>query len=188
MEKVKVGLKLDKGAVLPSYAIRDDACMDLTAISVEYDPEIDCYIYHTGIHVEIPEGYEIEVRPRSSNRKKDCYLCNAPGTIDCGYTGEILVCYKNRVSYQVRLGVKTLLEMASSGNLASTEKVEEYEVRAERGDIDLEYAPYKVGEKIAQMKIIQCPRIEWELKDEFNVTERGDGGFGHTDNLEKKAG
>ena len=185
MEKVKVGLKLDKDAVVPSYAIRDDACMDLTAISVEYDPEIDCYIYHTGIHVEIPEGYEIEVKPRSSNRKTDCYLCNAPGTVDCGYTGEILVCYKNRTSYAIRTEMKYLWEAMDNPPHAAR-RYREYEDEAKKGDIDLEYAPYKVGEKVAQIKIIQCPRIEWELKYEFKRTERGDGSFGHTDNLEKK--
>lgn len=93
--KVKIK-KLNKLAVIPTYAKEGDAGMDLTAIGVEYDKDIDCEIYHTGIAVEIPKGYVGLIFPRSSNRKTNAYMTNHVGVIDSGYRGEILVCYKQR--------------------------------------------------------------------------------------------
>lgn len=44
----------------------------------------------TGIYVDIPEGYEIQMRSRSGLATKGIFLVNSPGTIDPGYTGEIM--------------------------------------------------------------------------------------------------
>lgn len=88
--------KLHDNAVLPSYAKTGDACMDITAIDCVYDAKRDCFVYHSGFAVEIPVGYEIQIRPRSSNRNTNAFMTNSPGTIDSGYRGEVLVCFKNR--------------------------------------------------------------------------------------------
>ena len=74
--------KLVEEAVIPTYAKPGDAGMDLTATSVEFDASNDNYIYHTGIAIEIPEGYVGLVFPRSSNRKTNAYMCNHVGVID----------------------------------------------------------------------------------------------------------
>lgn len=88
--------KLHPNAVIPQHAHIGDFCKDLTAVDVEYDPVKDCFVYHTGIAIEVPIGYVAMVFARSSNRNTDAYLPNAVGIIDSGYRGEILVSYKNR--------------------------------------------------------------------------------------------
>lgn len=88
--------KLSEDAVVPSYAKPNDAGLDLTAVSMEYNAENDQYVYSTGLAVEIPEGYIGLVYPRSSNRKTDAYMTNHVGVIDSGYRGEIMVTFKQR--------------------------------------------------------------------------------------------
>ena len=94
---MKVNIKkLNPNAVIPTYAKLGDAGMDLTAISVEYDRTNDCFIYKTGLAIEIPEGYVGLIFPRSSNRKTKAYMTNHVGVIDSGYRGEIMITFKNR--------------------------------------------------------------------------------------------
>ena len=89
--KVKVkrdNLELD----LPYYANPGDAGMDVRA-NIE-EPitlrSLERVIIPTGIRVNIPEGYEIQVRPRSGlAAKHGISICNSPGTIDMGFTNTI---------------------------------------------------------------------------------------------------
>lgn len=94
---MKVNIKkLNPNAVVPTYAKPGDAGMDLTAIDIEYNKTYDCFIYKTGLAIEIPEGYVGLIFPRSSNRKTEAYMTNHVGVIDSGYRGEIMVTFKNR--------------------------------------------------------------------------------------------
>jgi dUTP pyrophosphatase len=53
----------------------------------------------TGLIFEIPEGFELQVRPRSGvSLKTELYLPNSPGTIDCDYRGELKIMVGNRGS------------------------------------------------------------------------------------------
>lgn len=81
---MKVKIKLSDGAVMPTYAKPGDAGMDLTAISekVIVNEKFGYIEYGTGISLEIPEGYFIDIRPRSSISETGLFLANAPGTID----------------------------------------------------------------------------------------------------------
>lgn len=88
--------KLNKDAVIPTYAHDTDAGLDLVATSYEYKDNIKCHVYGTGLAVEIPEGHVGLLFPRSSNRKTDAYMTNHVGVIDSGYRGEIMVSFKNR--------------------------------------------------------------------------------------------
>ena len=82
----------NKDVKLPVYMNPGDACCDLYAHWIEYkDDRIIC---HTGLHFELPEGYEMEIRPRSSLTKTYLYIPNAPGTVDEGYRGEVLVIFR----------------------------------------------------------------------------------------------
>lgn len=86
--------KLHADAVTPSYAHDGDAGIDLTAVSFtqEYDRSGKLVIvYHTGIAVEIPEGYVGLLFMRSSVSKYSVSMTNAVGVIDCIYRGEIMV-------------------------------------------------------------------------------------------------
>lgn len=88
--------KLVPEAVIPFYAHEGDAGMDITCTSFEYDKEHDCYMYHSGLAFQIPEGYVMLIFPRSSNRKTDYYLSNHVGVLDSGYRGELMFAYKKR--------------------------------------------------------------------------------------------
>ena len=93
---MKVNIKkLNPNAKVPTYAKHGDAGMDLTAIAIEYDRTHDCFIYKTGLAIEIPEGYVGLIFPRSSNRKTRAYMTNHVGIIDSGYRGEIGVIIEN---------------------------------------------------------------------------------------------
>lgn len=83
---------------LPIYMNPGDACCDLYVHWVEY--EDDRIICHTGLHFELPEGYEMEIRPRSSLTKTYLYIPNAPGTVDEGYRGEVLVIFRRTNKYK----------------------------------------------------------------------------------------
>jgi len=82
--------KLDKNAVIPSYAKLGDAGMDLTAINILYD-KFNNLVCETGLAVEIPNGYVGLIFPRSSISKYALHLRNSVGVIDSGYRGEILI-------------------------------------------------------------------------------------------------
>lgn len=84
--------KIDPRAVAPVRATEGSAGYDLTATQITTEIN-ECgqlvLVYHTGLAVEIPYGYEGQLCPRSSISKKSLRLCNAPGTIDSDYRGEI---------------------------------------------------------------------------------------------------
>jgi len=93
--KVKIK-KLHLNAVLPKYAKSGDAGMDLTCVEASYQG--DLVTYHTGLAVEIPQGYVGLLFPRSSVYKTGQRLTNSVGVIDCGYRGEIMLKYTRHVS------------------------------------------------------------------------------------------
>lgn len=86
--------KLNDKAELPKYAKKGDAGLDLKATSVEYSKELECFVYGTGLAVEIPEGHVGLLFPRSSVRKYNLALTNCVGVIDSGYRGEIMVTFR----------------------------------------------------------------------------------------------
>lgn len=87
--KIKIK-KLHSDAVIPFYAKRGDAGMDLTCTAIEND-EHDNIVCHTGLALEIPEGYVGLIFPRSSVSKYDMHLRNGVGVIDSGYRGELML-------------------------------------------------------------------------------------------------
>ena len=89
--------KLHGDAKIPSYAHDTDAGLDLTAVSFtqEFDKSNKLVlVYHTGLAVEIPEGYVGLIFMRSSISDKSISLTNAVAVIDSGYRGELLLKYK----------------------------------------------------------------------------------------------
>jgi dUTP pyrophosphatase len=86
--------KLVENAVIPQYAHDTDAGLDLTAVSREID-NYGNYAYHTGLAIEIPNGYAGFLFPRSSVSKYNLSLCNCVGVIDSAYRGEIILKFNN---------------------------------------------------------------------------------------------
>lgn len=82
--------KLHDLVEIPTYAKPGDAGLDLTAIDISTDENGNA-VCHTGLAVEIPEGYVGLIFPRSSISKYDMHLRNSVGVIDSGYRGEIMV-------------------------------------------------------------------------------------------------
>ncbi|GJH40313.1 deoxyuridine 5'-triphosphate nucleotidohydrolase [Capnocytophaga sp. HP1101] len=80
---------------LPSYQTEGAAGVDLRANlpegSITLQP-LERALVPTGLYLEIPEGYEAQVRPRSGLAiKHGITVINSPGTIDCDYRGEVKV-------------------------------------------------------------------------------------------------
>ena len=86
--------KLHPAAESPKQSHPGDAGWDLTAVEIER-LENGLVRVHSGIAVEIPYGYQGELRPRSSIYKKECrpILSNCVGTIDAGYRGEVMAVF-----------------------------------------------------------------------------------------------
>lgn len=83
---------------LPKYQTPGAAGMDLCAhidSTILLQP-MERVLIPTGLFIELPEGYEAQIRPRSGMAiKKGITVINAPGTIDCDYRGEIKVAIVN---------------------------------------------------------------------------------------------
>ena len=88
--------KLHPDATMPTYATNGSIGLDVRSVDCRYDSEIDAFIYHTGLAVELPEGYGLFPIPQSRNRKTECYIPNTPGLVDTDYRGEIQLTYKTR--------------------------------------------------------------------------------------------
>ena len=151
--------KLNENAVIPFQKHKgEDACYDLIATSCKYNPKYDRFEYGLGFATEFTPDWEAEIRPRSTNTKKDVYIPNAPGTIDSNYRGEWFVMFKHRVPFD------TLFPTGDRDlNILEMEN---------------ELAPYKVGEAVAQVKFNRVEQANWIVVDELTDTSRGaDGGL-----------
>lgn len=142
--------KLHPESSIPLYAKPGDSGFDLIALEDVVIAAGQTKKVPTGLAFEIPEGYEMQIRPRSGltlNSKLRVQL----GTIDAGYRGEvgIIVDYLNDGD--------DLMNMFVMNNV----KIEK-------------------GMKIAQGVIAPVVRVAFEETEELSDSERGNGGFGHT--------
>ena len=98
MDKAIVKVKMMEGCeeLLPRKAHHDDAAFDLKAReNVDMEPGKPVLV-PTGVFMELPTGYEAQVRPRSGlSYKHALTVLNSPGTIDAGYRGEVKVIMLN---------------------------------------------------------------------------------------------
>jgi dUTP pyrophosphatase len=101
--------KLHPEAQLPEYAHGplEDAGMDVKSVETALlEPGVSKAVA-TGLALEIPSGYEVQIRPRSGLALKHAItLPNAPATIDPGYRGELKVILLNlgKAPYEVHVG------------------------------------------------------------------------------------
>ena len=88
--------QLDPDLPLPTYSHPGDAGADLYAASAVEIPPGGRAVVPTGVAIELPEGYVGLVHPRSGLAAKlGVTVLNAPGTVDSGYRGEIMVILVN---------------------------------------------------------------------------------------------
>lgn len=142
----------------PTYAKPGDSGMDLRAwieltedenyLNKEFNYHItpsitlkplERTLVHTGIYVEIPEGYEIQVRPKSGQAlKKGLVVLNTPGTVDVNYRGEICVIAINLSNDIVviedgeKIAQMVLCPVQHEG-MVDVEMVDEISISTERG-------------------------------------------------------
>jgi len=94
--KVRVK-KLDDKATIPKKAHESDSGYDLVATSRTTD-KYGNIVYGTGLAIQVEEGYESQIYPRSSISKKKLHLVNSIGLIDQNYRGELLLKFKPTTS------------------------------------------------------------------------------------------
>lgn len=95
--KIKIQ-KLKSAAVLPSYQSIGAAGADVHACLPGMGESLapgEIKTFNTGIAVEIPDGYEIQIRSRSGLASQGIVVFNSPGTVDSDYRGEIRVILMN---------------------------------------------------------------------------------------------
>ena len=98
MNKIVVKVQAESSVRFPEYKTKGAAGADVYAFltkPVVLNPG-EFKLISTGLFLEIPEGYEIQVRPRSGlAAKSGVTVLNTPGTIDSDYRGEAKVCLIN---------------------------------------------------------------------------------------------
>lgn len=121
MEKVVVKVVIEERVTLPKYETVGSAGMDVRANISEpiVLGSLDRVLVPTGIRMAIPEGYEVQVRPRSGLAlKHGISMANAVGTIDSDYRGEVGVILINlskdeyTIQPQERIGQLVLNKVA----------------------------------------------------------------------------
>lgn len=133
--------KLSPEAKIPQKAHPTDSGYDLVATSREMDRDGNM-VFGTGLAIQVEDGYEAQIFPRSSIAKKKLHLVNSVGLIDQNYTGELMLKFKPTVT--------------GTGS-------------------------YSIGDKIAQIVFRKRLDVEFKEVDELGETDRGEGGFGSTD-------
>lgn len=172
--------KLHEDAVIPKYAKAGDAGFDLYAAEDVFIPPNGIAKVRTGLAFGLPEGYELQVRPRSGISYTTA-LRAILGTVDCGYRGEVSVLLDNSVvpDYEIHYGAESVedLVLPRYGFSVLTIDGEEHTAKYSH---PVNTVWIRKGDRIAQGVLAEVPVARFEVVDELDETERGAGGFGST--------
>jgi dUTP pyrophosphatase len=151
---------VDKNVKLPTYAHSTDAGMDVYANeNVTIKPQ-ETKIVPIGISVQIPAGYEIQIRPRSGiSYNTPLRVANCVGTIDAGYRGEIGVILTN-TSLPYEIGIYKSYLLNEKGNKHGIYEIKKYD-------------------RIAQIILNKIYKISF-ANELIDKSERNVNGFGST--------
>lgn len=83
--------KLNNKAKIPNVATNGSACFDLSTVEDIMITKGKLVKAHTGISVEIPTGYCLEVYPRSGIAGRGVIIPNSPAIVDSDYRGELMI-------------------------------------------------------------------------------------------------
>ena len=130
--------KMHPDATIPQYSNPGDAGMDLTSIEDRVISPGEHILVKTGLRMELPPGYEAQIRPRSGLAlKHGITVLNTPGTIDSGYRGDIGIILMNHgeEAYTVNSGDRIAQMVIAKYEAPEIEEVESLEdsVRGEGG-------------------------------------------------------
>lgn len=146
--------KVNPLAAIPKYATPGAAGFDLASVENVVLKPGETRAVKTGLVVEIPPGFEMQIRPRSGlSLKTTLRVANAPGTVDSDYRGEVAVILTN-TSVDAR-------DTFGNGNSGENQTI-------------------FAGDRIAQGVIVPVVQATFEEVVELSETERGAGGFGST--------
>ncbi|MDR9852928.1 dUTP diphosphatase [Paenibacillus sp. VCA1] len=184
MSEIPVKIKrLHPDAVIPQYAKPGDSGFDLVAVEDVIIAPGETALVPTGLAFEIPEGFEMQVRPRSGiSLRTKLRVANSPGTVDAGFRGEVAVIVDNIAQKSYSVCEDEIYEDATFcftliDGEATLGEPDNYD-----GDEAITANTYWIrkGDKIAQGVIAPVIRATFEVVEELTETERGSGGFGHT--------
>lgn len=129
--------KLNNNAVIPKYQSTGASGFDFHSTEDICIMPGETVMVSTGLAFEIPEGKEIQVRPRSGmSAKTKIRVSNSPGTVDADFRGEVKILLDNigLMPYTVRIGDRIAQGVVSDVIQTSFEEVEEFDSTTERGD------------------------------------------------------
>lgn len=159
--------RMHEDAVIPQYAHEGDSGFDLVAVSDVIIEPGETIKVPTGLAFEIPQGFELQVRPRSGITAKTKLRVQL-GTVDAGYTGEVSVIVDN---------------------IFDRDEEDRHDIYSEvltiSGDLTYitHFKPFgsyiiRKGERIAQAVLAPIVRAEITEVDELEDSVRGANGFG----------
>ena len=167
---IEIPVELSEGVEIPKYTHIGDAGIDVRALE-DYDilPG-ETKLIKTGIKAAIPQGYEIQVRPRSGlSLKTKMRVANTPGTIDSSYRGEIGIIIDN-----IDPPIKDITYEPVLNEDGTVKKLNITSI--------LYGAPCHIqkGDRIAQLVLSEVPLAHFYQVDNIGIfdSERGENGFG----------
>jgi len=163
MREVEIPIEICReGAVIPQYQNLWDAGMDVCAAEDIRIGAGETVIVPTGLKFAIPEGYEIQVRPRSGiTLRTPLRVSNSPGTIDSGYRDELGIIITN------------------TSDVCSSTDGECYTLNS-KGNRMGTYQIFK-GDRIAQLVLQEVPRMKFKIvRSVADIGQNRGGGFGST--------
>jgi dUTP pyrophosphatase len=169
-KEIEVFIELAEGIEMPNYAKLGDSGLDIRASEDVYIHPNETKIIPTGIKVAIPDGYEIQVRPRSGlSYNTPLRVSNSPGTIDVGFRSEIGVIMTNT----------SVIKPAESILEGCIKQSTEFTIE-DKGNCQGIYHIRK-GDRICQIVLMEVPYMKLTKVDSVMGigVDRG-GGFGST--------
>ena len=134
---VSIGIRLlSDDAKMPRQATPESAGADLCASESLILHPSEIRLVHTGLQMDIPEGYHIEVRSRSGLAAKyGVFVLNSPGTVDSDYTGEIgiILCNAGKDPFKISVGDRIAQMVVIHHEVPSFTLVNEIQKDTERG-------------------------------------------------------
>lgn len=156
-------VKCHPDAKMPEYAHPDDSGMDVYAVDNYVIHPSETKLIPTGIKVAVPNGYEIQIRPKSGRAlKTKMRIANSIGTVDAGFRGELQVIIENieppikDITYDFDDNGRPIITSILRGSDMTIGK----------------------GEKFAQLVLMEVPKAVLFQVENLDDTERADGGFG----------
>lgn len=166
--------RLSPDAQIPQYAHASDACFDLVAAEDVVIEPGETALVKTGLAFEVPEGYEMQIRPRSGITLKTKLRVQL-GTVDAGYRGEVGVIVDNIAQW--------IYDTNEAGTLINVCRGYAESVSGTLVDIPYEIVGagtyiIRKGDRIAQAVIKPVEQAAFTDVAELDDSDRGAGGFG----------